>query len=228
MTRLSLIRAVTVVLAVMSAGHLAWTQDESTKTLLEAWERAQRDDPATIALEPIETRLYRFHTNRFPYDGRLRVLNLSVDDTGYGPGMPYKLGFVEVELVDASEDFPVKFAQSYSLWQARNTLYFDEEAGEWLSSHEWQNRMIEQVEPVWPALLLSNWVWIALLAIFIVVVWKITRRATRQFDSAMHAQDKALTGQDHAIKLTEHAVKIHEDSNRLLGEILAELRSGRS
>ncbi len=222
----SAVTAVILLAAFLSVSP-ARAHDGSAEGLLAAWEDVQRDDASTIVFEPVGDRVYRFHTNRFPYDGRLRVLNVSVDDTGHAPGMPFKLGFVEIELLDATEDFYTKYAQSYSLWQSRNTLYFDEEAGEWLSSMDWSSRLLDESAFSWPAALLSHWFWIALLAIFIAVVWRVTRRATRQFDSAMDAQDKALSSQDHAIKLTEHAVKIHEDSNRLLGEILAELRAGR-
>jgi hypothetical protein len=53
------------------------------------------------------------------------------------------------------------------------------------------------------------------------------RRAGKQINTTMAAQDKALTEQERAIRLTEEALELSRDSNLVLKEIRDLLRDRR-
>ena len=211
-------------LALFAVGG-AWAQtDEPTReSLLAAWETAQREDPQTIVFEKEENGRYRFATNRFPFDGTVRVLNLVVDDSGVKYPSATVMGVVEAELEDMSDDFRRQHAYSVGLWQAANMLYFDYEHGRWMTSAEWQGFMVDQyASPNFMSWISSSF-WLIFLLIIVIVLWWTMRRAGRQFKSATAAQDKALAEQERAIRLTEEAIEIGRDSNRLLRGILEAL-----
>lgn len=198
--------------------HAAEPTDEA---LLSAWENAQQADPKAEKFEKIETDLYHFKTRRFPYDGNLRVLNLSLE---YQPGFgddDFYLGVVEVELVDLPDDFYEKFAHSYAMWQQTNMLYFNPETDSWLTVKEWQDIVAEKYPPGWTSIWSGNLFWIIFIVILIVFLWLATGKARKQMDTAMVDQKKALSEQEKAIKMTEEALQLHRETNRMLTGILA-------
>ena len=135
--RLLTLIAVVFVLAWANAPALAQPSQES---LLKAWEQVQKSDPDTLVFEKIAEGRYRFKTGRFPFDGELKVLKVSVED----PGEDYNYstyGVVEYDLPGLSEEVKKKYERSYSKWQGTNTLYFDKEAGSWLSSEQRRAKM---------------------------------------------------------------------------------------
>jgi len=226
MPRSALLVALLMLLAAFASVHAEAPSDDS---VIEAWERLQRADSQTIALERIEPRLYRFETNRFPYDGHLRVLNVSLDGYGWSTDGATTMAVVEVELVDATDDFYARHAHSVPMWQATNILYLDSETGEWLDNREWQQRMIASSMPGGVlSILLSNWFWLALLAVMIVVLVFVSRKAGRQMNVAMNAHEQALSEQQRGLALMEDALNLNRDANRTLVKILEALeRPGR-
>jgi hypothetical protein len=226
MPRIALLAALSVFLPLWAP---ALADAPSDKAVIEAWERVQREDTQTIALEPIEPRLYRFATNRFPYDGRLRVLNVSLDGYGWAADGATTMAVVEVELIDATDELYVKHAHSVPMWQATNMLYLDDDTGEWLSNREWQERMIAGAMPGGAlSILLSNWFWIGLIGVMIVVLVFVSRKASRQMNVAMNAHEQALSEQQRGLALMEEALALNRQANGTLVKILEALeRPGR-
>lgn len=214
------------VVIVVAVGANAQDVGPTRDSLLAAWETAQREDPQTMHFEKIEAGRYAFATERFPFDGVVRVLNLVIDESTveYPPSMV--MGVVEADLEGVDDEFRRQHAYSIGLWQAANTLYFDADNGRWLTSAQWQRSMVDRyASPGWIARLAGSF-WVIFLVIFVIVLWWITRRAGRQFKTATAAQDKALAEQERAIRLTEEALQISRDSNRLLSEILDAIKRG--
>ena len=193
--------------------------------LLATWEEAQRSDPQTLLFERVEPGLYRFETERFPFAGDLRVLNVAINDQAYREDERLRMGIVEIELVDLPEEFLARHAHSYGFWMQTHLLYFDDEAGRWMSGEEWQQRVVGDPGS-WcsPLVSLSGWFWIVMLLVLIVALSFAIRKANGQMKSAMSAQEKALSEQERAIRLTERALEIGEESNLVLKEILAALQ----
>lgn len=210
--------------AVLAAGASAQDVEPTRESLLAAWEASQREDPQTIHFERAEDGRYLLATERFPFDGSVRVLNLVIDDSTLEYPSSIVMGVIEADLEDLSDEFRRQHAYSIGLWQAANTLYFDGDAGRWMTSTEWQGSMVERyASPGWMSWVSSSF-WLIFLVIIVVAMWWITRRAGRQLKTATAAQDKALAEQERAIRLTEEALEISRDSNRLLGEILDALK----
>jgi hypothetical protein len=200
--------------------------EPSRESLLAAWEALQRDDPQTLQFEKIEGGRYRYATERFPFDGTVRVLNLVIDDRMLDYGTGGVMGVVEVDLEEVSDEFRRQYGYSIGLWLGANTLYFDNETGEWVSASDWQSSMVEQYSDVGSYARYWDYLWLLLLAVMVLLVLWLSRRAARQLKIATAAQDKALAEQERAIRLTEEAIEISRDSNRVLKEIRDQLKDG--
>lgn len=195
------------------------------KSLIEAWEAIQREDSKTVVFEKVEERLYKFKTERFPFDGELKVLNVIIDDRMGDFEYGYIIGIIEVELVDLAEDFHRKYAQSYSMWAQTNTLYYDKEADRWMSSKEYYAKSADQAKkfPFWPG---SLWNFLdpalIILVIFLIILLLFSRKATKAskvyMDSAMEVSKKSL-------ELSQTAIALHEETNKLLKKIAEGLKN---
>ncbi len=121
----------TFILAFVLFTHSAFAADPTKGELLFHWEQAQKNDPNTKVFEKTsKSGVYRLKTEFFPYDGRVRVLNLFIDRYDYGgTGEQISTGMVEVELMDAKPEFIGKYAYSYQAWQENNRFFFDHKTG---------------------------------------------------------------------------------------------------
>ena len=115
------------------------------KSLIEAWESFQKQDPKNLIFEKISKNRYRFKTERFPFDGELKILNVTVDEQISGFEGGFILGVVEIELINLPKDFLEKYSYSYSAWIQDNILYYDTEEEKWLSDDEYYGRMKEKI-----------------------------------------------------------------------------------
>jgi len=206
-------------LLILSAPAFSQIEEPTRQSLLAAWEAGLREDPQTLVFEKLEDGRYRWSTERFPFDGVVRVLNLVVDDRTFEYAASGVVGVVEADLEGVNDEFRRQYSYSIGLWHGANTFYFNVDTGEWQSATEWQSSMVERYSDGGWLAWLSGWVWIFFLAIMVLVVVWISRRASRGMKKATSAQDRALAEQERAIKLTEDAVEISRDSNRVLKEI---------
>ncbi len=191
--------------------------------LIAAWEAQQRNDPQTLVFEPLAEGRYRFKTERFPFDGELQVLNAVINRMPLYKD-PVIMGFVEVELLDLPAGFMAKYAHSYPLWQQTHTLYYLADTDRWVPAEVWQQQFAVDYQPQWWVALLSNYFWIVLLLVVVLVLRGLSRKANRQMNGAMQAQDKALAEQARAIALSERAIALQEEGVQLLREIRDALR----
>jgi hypothetical protein len=202
--------------------------DALRSSLLERWERAQLEDPQTRRFETIGERRYRFSTERFPFDGELQVVNVSLDDLAGRVLGGYVIGMVEVELLDLPDGFMQRHAHSVAQWRSHHQFYHDERSGQWLSPAEWQRSFTDAAPPDHATGgglgCIVNWVYVVLIVVFVAAVALLIRRASRQFRSAATAQDEALSGQRRALALSEQALENARQSRELLTEIRDLLR----
>src|SRR5215204_7611719 len=77
MTRATMLTLVAL-LALTLAGADARAQQPTQASLIRAWEQVQKDDPEAVTFEKVGERNYKFKTNRFPFDGELKVLKATV------------------------------------------------------------------------------------------------------------------------------------------------------
>lgn len=198
----------------------------SEQSLITAWEQALKSDPSTVTFEKAGDKAYKFQTKKFPYQGGLRIANVTIDDYGMEYGEDYTVGWVEVEIDSNSASFMERHARSYGAWQAGNSLYYDKKQGKWLSYSEYARSYSKKYRNLckspWLAIL-GNF-WVIFLVILIVFIIFLSRKTSRQMKEALARQDHALAETDRALKLSEQSIKIGEDSNRVLKEILETLK----
>ena len=113
-------------------------------SLVKAWEEIQKDDPETVTFEKVGEQTYRFKTNRFPFDGELKVLKATVQESEYAEDDGAATGVIEYDLVGLSEEVEKRYEHSLARWVATNTLHFDGESRGWLSPEQYYARMSAQ------------------------------------------------------------------------------------
>ena len=232
----------------LSDGH---GDDALEQSLLEAWEQVQKNDRRTVVFEQVEpgspqasvdlkgetarSREYRFHTKWFPFDGRLRVVNVAVGDQQqwYGQQTPV-MGVVEVQLEGLDDDFMTRHAQSYSMWQQTNMLYHDPRTGRWVTMDEYAGWVEDAVTDTavgngWGCLLTGSVdpFWITFLVVVLVFLAVLSRNASKSMKRTMAAQDKVIAEQERGMRLSEQAVEINQDNNRVLKEILEVIKAAK-
>ena len=208
----------------------AWAQPDKG-SLIAAWERLQLEDPSTEVFEKVEDRLYRFKTGRFPFDGRMRLVNASIDSVAPGDEGGYILGVVEVELQGVEEEFYRTHSFSYSNWQRDNMLYYDSKEERWLTYAQWEEALGEywddQATMPWYLELVSGpGFLLVILVVFLVLAFWLSRKSGSHMKRALAAQDQSLAEQAKAMDIMRRSIALQEDNNRLLGEILEALKKG--
>lgn len=121
----------------------------SKESLLEAWEKVQKENPYTAKFEKTDDKyVYNFETTIFPFDGKLKVLNLLIEKkptyyygefSDYDDEMPAGdyVGIIEPELVGVAKEFPSQYRYSYATWERGHALYFNAETKKWYTPAEW-------------------------------------------------------------------------------------------
>lgn len=149
MTSFRVLTLAAALVALALAAAPAGARQRPTETsLVKAWEDVQKSDPETVTFEKVGERRYRFKTNRFPFDGELRVLKATVDESAAGYGddedgdfVTAAAGVVEYELAGLPDEVRKKYGHSFSIWERNNRLRFDGERGDWLSSEQYFARV---------------------------------------------------------------------------------------
>lgn len=148
MTKVKMLTLLCAALLVALSPAHARAAQPTQASLVKAWEEVQRNDPETVTFEKTGEGRYKFKTDRFPFEGELKILKASVndysyggDDEGYGAPTGYVAGVIEYDLVGLSAEVEKKYERSYSNWQMNNTLYFDKQGGEWLSLDKYRAKM---------------------------------------------------------------------------------------
>ena len=192
------------------------------ESLIEAWENFQKKDPKTITFEKLDKNLYLFKTERFPFDGELRILNVTVDNQTSSFENGFALGVVEAELVDLPKDFMEKYSYSYSAWVQDNILYYDKHEEKWLSDEEYYGKMKEKLPTGFFMDILNYLPFLFLLLIIAIflIAFNVQRKNKKYLNHAYDLTEKQ-------IKFMEEAYKLEKKSNKLLGEILKELKKGK-
>jgi hypothetical protein len=130
---------------VIALAHATAQAQPSQQSLVEAWERLQRSDPETLAFEKIAERRYRFKTSRFPFDGELKILKATIDDSLADYEYGHVHGVIEYDLVGLSEEVVKKYGHSYESWEENNGLTFDKESSSWMSPEQLRVRSAAKV-----------------------------------------------------------------------------------
>jgi hypothetical protein len=206
----------------------------SEETLLQAWQKMQQDDPKTVVFEKLRDRQYRFKTERFPYDGEVRVLNLVIDDRDVDSLAPIT-GHVELELADLPEDFYRKHARSYSIWSENNTLYFDQDADRWATSREYWDRHADSLasdlrrDLLCRRTIMAYAPFIIMIVIVVGVFWLLSRSSKarlKKLDKRSEEYQRiAFEMTERSLQLSARSVELSEENNRVLKEILEVLKS---
>lgn len=200
----------------------ALTRNQSD--LLSAWEDYLENNRSTVYLKPVSEMTYDFKTNLFPFEGTLKVLNVVVDEEGYGCE-GYKTGYIETELVGVEDDFYEKHYYSLSIWQRNNTLYFDENQDKWVLYNELtlNYETCEAGFQPWAGImgLASSLFPLAVIVVILIIVIVVTSVMQKKNRSYMDFAEKATK---RSLEIAEKSLALNEESNELLKNIADELK----
>lgn len=203
---------------------LALFAQPSEKSLIETWETIQKNDPKTVVFQKKEENHYRFETEIFPFDGELRVLNISIDDRMRDFKYGYITGVIELELVNLPESFWKKHSFSYSSWSQNNVLYYDQKTGKWLSSREYYAKSRKDMTGN-PLVRFRNIftnlpiiILIFFIVFLIIISVKIQNKNKKYIDFAHDSTKKSL-------ELSQKHLILDEETNKILKEILEVLKN---
>ena len=195
-------------------------------SLIQAWENIQKNDPKVLVFEKMKDNDYKFKTDHFPYDGELRVKGVLMDDVGTRQEDDYIFGTVQVELVGLPTNFLQQHSYNYSVWSRNNTLFYNKKTHNWITSKEFQNAMADRVSRMrgssWG---LADLLMIVALILCALAVLYVLRKNRNYMKTAMQKQDEGLARYETAIQLSEKGVQLTEETNKLLKEILDNLKS---
>ena len=197
-------------------------------SILAAWEKIQRDDPKTIIFEQVEPGLYRFKTERFPFDGHLRNVTVTIDDgTLYYEGQ-FIQGVVEMQLHNLDGNaVETSHPHSYSQWAESNRLFFDVRTGHWVTSDK-MYELMDQRRPWWEDHRVATATSIAIFVVAIIVIIKLlTWSQNKQFKKALAAEQANTEALTRLAEQFQTTAKHDAERNHLLKEILDQLRSDR-
>jgi len=192
--------------------------DQPTKeSLLAAWEEIQRTDPHTKVFEKLSDNHYRFKTDWFPYDGELIVLNVVVAPPPEGFEAPWArmtMGTIEIELPGLTREQRENLMRGIEIWERSNTLYYDSGAHRWITSAEFQKRIMATARRPSGG---SRWIGIAsqyavplVLVVFLLFAFSMSRRSKTVIDESRRNLKISLEQQARMVQLLEQVVALLE------------------
>lgn len=198
------------------------------ESLISFWEEKTLNDPEVRRFEKTsEKGVYKFETTFFPYKGRLKLLNAAITKTSDSIYEGFYTGIVEVELLDAPQDFFRKYSASYGAWTSQNYFYYDVKQSVWFPSSEWSAHFSAGENGVSSCPLRGIgdiFLLIFLIAIAGALVVFVKKQNKKIWDN--HA--KALAEQQRGLKIAEESLQNQKEQIKLLKEISRALKEKQS
>ncbi len=200
--------------------------------LLLAWENIQKTHKQVKSFEKVSEGKYKIKFSVLPYEGELNILEYDVEDIEYNivKDNPFtKSGYVNVDLVGADEKMLAKYGRSYYKWFESNTLYLNTKTGKWVTSREYNkyftNVTKDKVQNNVLFFLSDYWDYILIFVIGFFIITSFT--GSRQLKKALKLQHDAVTDMEEVKRIQDVALELHKKTNKILKDILEELKSGR-
>lgn len=199
---------ISVVILVFSFS--AFSQDKAS--LLAAWEHIQKNHSEVKSFEKISDNHYKIKFVNMPFEGELVILAYGIEDLDYystNSNAYTKSGYFEVELVGATEDMLKKYRMTYSKWSDDSNLYFNSENREWETRKIFTKNQMKKFKESNVKSVLSkykNYLLFAFLLYFLFIHIKHNKRMKETMDRQ------------------NEAIKLHYETNKLLKDLLIEMK----
>ncbi len=215
----------TLLLCLFSVSLVGAAEKPSEESLIKAWEQIQKSNPDTVMFDKIKDRHYKFKITLIPFDGELKINDATIDAAMMmGPYNNYIMAVLDVELVGLPKETIMK-NRKYAIWARSNTLYYDKKAGKWLSLEEFQNEIAKINNESSSSNLFSNYVLLAFLILALAYVLNFLRKNRQAVKTSLERQADSIALVDKSIALSEKGIQLSEETNKLLRDILAELKN---
>jgi hypothetical protein len=216
--------------------------------LIAAWEEKLQNRPDTVIFSNADDEgVYEFKTTLFPYEGRLKILNIVIEDrdTSYY-GYEYDdyrddddsgfVGAIETELLDIEdwEEFSQKYHYSSAAWRNFNLLFFPNDAQRWMSKGEWNSyieeknslRLEQEVSEMDDAKswfvgeIIMTWVPLLVLLGFIFWIFRYAVEQRKKYDGSLERQEFSIERQQEGLNFAKESLEIQKEQLSLLKEII--------
>lgn len=196
------------------------------ESLIQAWEKIQKSDPKVLKLEKLGDNHYTFKTDRFPFDGELRIKGVIMDDVGTKHATDFIFGTIQTELIGLPSNYLQQYSYNYSTWARNNTLYYDKKLGSWISFKQFQDVMTNKTAKLYKCNWgMSDYAMIVLAVVGIVIILRIFQKNKTYMKTALQKQEEGIARFDVAVRQSEKGLQLNEETNKLLREILEVLKS---
>jgi hypothetical protein len=200
------------------------------ESLISAWESETKNDPQVSKFEKIDSNTYNFCSSYFPYQGKLRILNASIQNFRISGEYSHR-GVIEIDCPDSSREYFDKLRQSYNSWVYSQNMYYNNKANKWLSTKEYQTKA-SSGPSILGTLLSGYGFWIILLGLFVWFYVYSGRKTKKIFKQSKEMMDEAKIRNEKFYKTMEsneenrkNAQERQKESIELLKEILEELKA---
>ena len=186
-------------------------QASDEASFIQAWEKLQETSKEVEVFTKTDEKKYHVKFTTLPYEGELHVLAVGVETFNSG-SKENTTGYVEIDLPAASDELMQKYSRTYYKWAQNNSLYFDEESKKWLTPEQYTNSL--KVEPeeseISPLFLIIFEYWNYLLILIILYFFISQVVNNRRIKESFEIQKQTSI----------EAIKLHNETNKLLKEIL--------
>ena len=200
--------------------QLAYSQELSKDSLIESWQSFQVEGEFIDTLEQIDTDLFNVKFSNLPYEGKLKILFVNIEELDLGNGIT-AYGSVEVDLVDAESSFLQRYESVFFKWKQSNSFYFNSDSETWINYSEYNEllKLQPQHEQSWFWSLLKFW---NVLIVFIILYFFISQILNnRKIKKSVKFQEESLKLQKLAV---EQSIELHKETNMHLKELRNELK----
>lgn len=220
-------------------------QDKTAKAeYIAAWETYQKSLSTTVTLEKTDSpNIYDYETTLFPYKGKLEILNVVISKDIYYYG-DYDLnldtalkGVVEAKFTNLKkEGIYEAYPYSAKIWHEQNFLFFNEDAGKWLSVEQWREIPMvhnsQEAQQLYPKKssankfinLTKDLLPLMFLFIFLgfVMLWANKKQRTQmvKYDITMKRQKDSIDMQIQGFEIAKQSLELQKEQTELLRRLV--------
>jgi len=158
---------------------------------IEMWEDGIKNDPETVVFEKTENKKYHFKTNKFPFDGELKIFDVYLDyvhreylckDEYVAVEFKVKLAGVPenrfyYDNYNSSDNIKKEYrdnknVKAYLIWYENNcgSFYYDYQTEEWLTSDEHEKMKCREKESFESPTVFFEFMIVPIVMLFIVLI----------------------------------------------------------
>jgi hypothetical protein len=218
-----------ILCCIFAMAFLSAAAEPTRQSLVGSWEANLKSDPQILKFEKKDSSSYIFATSYFPYQGRLKLLNASVQEVSRNGKYDY-MGIIEIDLPDSSKEYFDKIRYSYSNWVHSQNMYFSKKQNKWVTIKEFQSDIIKEGGAF--GYIFRSYSIFIICIVLIIVIWLMSGRRVKKIlkenrvfiQESKARTEKVMQNAQISLDLSKQSYELHKEANSLLKDILEQLK----